>query len=323
MRTLPGAVLAIIALIMGVAVWVSAGDRVTFTAPATGNEIGVLVDGKRSGTDVKDEVHTCPSGSALELDNLEAGTSNEVVVFQRERMVTLQSAEWTSGTDELTVTQQAEQGVSVAIWFLKEFNSVAFNRAAAACGRMGQIWQDECMGLRISSIEFHKEALGTVDSFLDFDCSGEGCTQGEQLLADLLANGTPPVDGMLNIYYVDTVDWGAGPGAGTNGVWCGNNMIVMGRTARVDLMVHEVGHALELDHTDSMSGFSDTNVMWSVSNTRAYFTEGQTFRAHLDGTSVINSTYGLRATTAPIRTCGTYGGSSCPDLALRIWPDTP
>jgi hypothetical protein len=306
--------------VVAVAEWTAAGDRIDFSNPAATYEIGVIIDGARSGSDVNDEVETVAPGSDLTVTNLEAGTNNEIVVFQRERMVTVQSAPWTSGDDEITVSQSGEQGIAVAIWYLK----VAFNRSVAACARMAQIWHDECMGLKLSSVEFHQEAVGKIaDRLLSFDCSGPGCSEGADLLAALEAASAPPVDGMLNLYYVDTVNFGSGS-SGSNGVWCGNNTIVLGSTAKPDLMVHETGHAFALDHTDGRAGFSATNVMWSVSTTRAYFTEGQTFRAHLDEDSAINATYVLRGTSATTRTCGDFGGGSgCVDLGLRIWADAP
>ena len=67
--------------------------------------------------------------------------------------------------------------------------------------------------------------------------------------------------------------------------------------------------------------FDMTNVMHSASNTRAYLTEGQVFRAHLRSASAINAVFGLRA-GLPVRDCDrdtlTVG---CPAIAKRIFAD--
>ncbi len=56
-------------------------------------------------------------------------------------------------------------------------------------------------------------------------------------------------------------------------------------------------------------------------DTRAFITEGQLFRAHLNGNSALNGVYNARA-GEPTRTCGhNADNNDCPVLNTRIWAD--
>src|SRR5262249_36335870 len=152
--------------------------------------------------------------------------------------------------------------------------------AAAAALRMGTIWNAERVGLKVSGV-IVKTASTSSDtsslaSVLDFECKGPSDCKD---LDNLHKKVGDPEGGMLNIYYVTRVDYGSGLGYG-NGVWCGDNTVVVGSLAMPDLMVHEVGHAFGLYHIDGLGTayFDQTNVMYSSSSSRAYFAEGQTFR---------------------------------------------
>lgn len=122
---------------------------------------------------------------------------------------------------------------------------------------------------------------------------------------------------------MNTVDFGSGA-ATTNGVWCGGNLVAMGRNTSDHLFSHEIGHGFDLAHTNTLTAnFDTTNVMHNASNSRNYLTEGQTFRAILDPNSAVNATYNLR----PGQTTRNCGGTAqtatatCPAVQKRIWDD--
>jgi hypothetical protein len=77
-----------------------------------------------------------------------------------------------------------------------------------------------------------------------------------------------------------------------------------------------------LEHIDDLTtDFDVSNVMHSASWSRQYFTEGQTFRAHLRPNSAINSVYNSRAGLS-IRNCDRDTLTrECPPIRKRLWDD--
>ena len=125
-----------------------------------------------------------------------------------------------------------------------------------------------------------------------------------------------PVEYLLNIYWVDTVNGGTGSGWSNFGA-----QIAMGKNTGNELMSREIGRAFSLTHTDGNANFDVMNVMASASNTRQLMTEGQLFRAHLNPSSVLNILYQARPGELT-RACS-FGdsGSLCPVIQKRIWAD--
>ena len=125
--------------------------------------------------------------------------------------------------------------------------------------------------------------------------------------------------GRINIYIVDLVQGILGRGQACG---FGTDFVVVGSSAGAELLAHEIGHDFTLEHVDTLAAdFDQTNVMYSASDTRQYFTEGQLFRAHLAGLSTLNWLYNAR-TGQPTRTCAQLDSSdTCPPIAKRIWAD--
>lgn len=165
------------------------------------------------------------------------------------------------------------------------------------------------MGVRFSEFEI-VDATGDSDAsnYFDFTCANKTGIQND---IGKRAN-------RINIYYVDTVDGGTSRGQACS---IGSDFVAMGRTTGDELLSHELGHDFALQHIDTTSNFDQTNIMHSASNTRAFVTEGQVFRAHLRSDSAINSIYGARP-GKPTRDCAhTADSATCPRINKRIWAD--
>ncbi len=290
-------------------------DRVLFSNANASGEVGILLDGNDDGTVVNDQSYTAAAGDHVDPGEVEAAAHNEVVGYQQERPVALvENAGWTAGDDTVTVSFANEMGVGFRVWLLQGPLADREAQAIAACVKLDQIWRDERMGGQITSFQM-TDATGDADAaaFLDFTCAEE-----VDLRNDIGHDST-----RVNIYYVNRVDFGNGFSTG-NGVWCGDNTVVMGSSTSDHLSAHEVGHAFALDHVNNLTtNFNTTNVMHNASNDREYLTEGQTFRAHLEPSSVINTTYGLRP-GLPTRNCGNLSEAAtdeCPAVQKRIWAD--
>jgi hypothetical protein len=99
--------------------------------------------------------------------------------------------------------------------------------------------------------------------------------------------------GRLNIYWVNTVNGNTGTGVSNF-----DAQIAMGQQTGDELLVHEIGHALDLRHINTtapddfnppnvLAQFDNTNIMHNASNVRAFITEGQTVRMHWNPSSIV------------------------------------
>ena len=262
-------------------------DRISFSNGSSG-ENGLLVDGAKSGTHRNDDRFTGPAGSAIKPGSFtSSGQSNELIAYTNHRPPTLrENAPWSDGDDHLSLTFENKYRVPFVIWIVKGPFDTQRSRAISACVKTSQIWSDERQGIGFSRFDVN-DATGDPDasSFQAFTCS-KASNIKSQIGFDSSA---------FNVYYVDTVDFSTGPGTG-KGVWCGAAKIVaMGRNTSDHLFSHEIGHGFALGHVNSLTTFFDTtNVMHNASNNRNYLTEGQTFRAVINGGSAVNTTFGLR-----------------------------
>jgi hypothetical protein len=288
---------------------------VVFTNPNGSGEIGILLDGTVDGSAVNDQSHTTTADGHVDPGDVAGGGHDEVVGYQQERPVALvENAGWSGGEDTVTVPFGSEMGAGFRVWLLEPPFADRQAQAVAACVRLDQIWHDERMGAQINSFQVSDETSNPARTpFLDFTCA-----EAASLRSDIGHDA-----GRINVYYVDRVDFGNGFSTG-NGVWCGSNTVVMGSSASDHLAAHEVGHAFNLGHVNALTtSFDTTNVMHNASNDREFLTEGQTFRAQLEPSSVINTTYNLRPGLTT-RDCGDLDETAtdeCPAVQKRIWAD--
>lgn len=294
-------------------------------------EVGVLVDGTRDGLPVNDERYVKPDLGGffdalfpvIPLDNftLATGGSNEVIAFARRRPVTLvEDVDWTALNNDVDVTFDDEYAIPVYIWIVKgPFDSTRATAASHAV-TTSMIWTNERMGVVFGDVDIR-------DATQDPDAEGLlhmswPCVEDAALKTDI---GHEP--GALNIYYLETVQISEnGPHYTSAGVWCPEQIIAMGYQTTGGLLAHEIGHGFDLRHTNNPpldDYFDATNVMWRVSASRRYLSEGQTFRAIHDPSSALNNMYDVRA-GRPVRNCPhgiDENDLDCPPLQKRIWQD--
>ncbi len=287
-------------------------DKVrVFSAPLP-SEWGVIVDGTKGGAAVNDARYTDTDQTRTVGNFTSGGASNEeVTAFTNRRPLKLvENVNWTSDNDDVAnVTFSPEISVPVAVWIVQGPFDDQRDLAIDHCVTTSGIWQDERMGVRFSQFEII-DATGDPDAatYADFNC-----TMQAGIEADIGQRAN-----RINVYWVDTVDGGTGRGQACA---FGSDFVAMGSTANDELLVHEFGHNFDLRHIDGQATFDMTNIMHSASSTRAFITEGQLHRAHLNDNSALNTTYGARP-GEPTRTCAHNADTNdCPVLNTRIWAD--
>lgn len=291
-------------------------DRVRFSNKNSSGEVGILLDGNVDGANTNDKSYTTTAGGHVDPGDVTSGTSNEIISYQQERPVAvMESVGWSNGINDILAPFANEMGADFYVWLLEGPYADRRVQAIAACIKLDEIWHNERMGIQIAGFQINdKTADPDRTPFLDFRCGDDVVDMRNNI--GFNSNG-------VNIYYVDRVDFGSGY-ATSNGVWCGNNTVVMGRNASDHLAAHEIGHAFELDHVNALTtNFDVTNVMHNASSSREYLTEGQNFRAHLEPNSVINATYNLRPGLLT-RNCANLSQTAtntCPAIQKRIWAD--
>ncbi|MDW3192486.1 MAG: hypothetical protein R8G66_08975 [Cytophagales bacterium] len=295
-------------------------DRIEFPTQQIQGEIGLLVDGfvepgpaSLTGRGVNDrrEITAAPD---FELSgNFSDHTRNELIAFHSQYAPTLMTnVPWSEEQDIIPITLNERINLPVTFWVIAEPFDEMEQLIIDAINITNSIWASEKAGLRIDEIQINDmTSSADRDQFLNYTC-GNNFQLTERI-------GFDPTN--LNVYYVDAVDFGTGS-LTSNGVFCGNNIIGMGRSTTGGLLAHEFGHAMGLAHPDQFDrNFDNTNVMFSSSRSREYLTEGQTFRQLYSPSSYV-SISGLR-TIGDFRICSHQEESTggCPSIQKRIWSD--
>ena len=287
------------------------GDSVQ-VAGGDGSEDGVLVGGTASGSAHIYDRATGADGAAIGVGPYDA-SPGEVVAYTVGHAPTINTpVAWTASNDNIGFSFGPKYRVKFQNWIVQGPFATGQTRAINGCIRTSQIWRDERQGTSFSAFDItDATANAKAATYTAFTCA---LTAGMKTDIGFDANA-------VNVYWVNTVDFGSGPGTG-NGVWCGGNVVAMGSNVLDHLFSHEIGHAFSLQHVNTLTTFFDqTNVMHNASNFRAYLTEGQTFRAVVDGGSVVNTLAGRSGVT---RSCGnstSVTDPQCPAVQKRIWAD--
>jgi hypothetical protein len=290
-------------------------DRVTLVKVPLGEEWGLLISGTTASGPVNHRV-AVGTGTELELENFRTGPNaeDELIAVTRERALKLvEGVPWSDEEGDLV---EVEFGPAIEIpltlWIVKGPFDEAYDHVAEHLLTLVSLWQQERVGVRLKVDVEVVDATGNSKAgfFHDFDCSDR--QDLEQAIGSRVRR--------INVYRVDTVN---GSSFSAEACAFGSGFAALGRSTGSDLLVHEIGHGFGFEHPDGLDGFDGDNVMAAASSTREFLTEGQTFRAHVDPHSVINSLLGARA-GEPVRSCPHAAASaSCLPLATRIWPDAP
>lgn len=243
-----------------------------------------------------------------------AGTG-EAVGFSQYRPAALQSTFWLTWFGNQTVDLNLRNQISVPItfWIL----STPFNTNSARADNfwfaMQTTFWPERVGLLFTPTTTRDATTNAnAATYRAFTCGASNVNM-TNMQRDIGADA-----GRINVYIVDSVD-----GSTARGQACviGGSFVAIAATAGTDLLSHEIGHDLGLNHIDGLPSFDQTNVMHSASNTRQFLTEGQLFRAHLQPGSAINAVYNVRPGQIT-RACPDGTDSrTCPPLVKRLWAD--
>ncbi len=131
-----------------------------------------------------------------------------------------------------------------------------------------QIYPDERTGLDLNAVEIvDATANPKAAAWYAFTC-GTANASVAAIQADI---GARP--GRSNVYLVGLVDGVTSRG---NACTIGGSFVAIAAGSGAELLAHEFGHDFGLEHVDDLTtDFDVSNVMHSASNTRRYFTEGQ------------------------------------------------
>ena len=285
-------------------------DTVTVSG-GDGSEDGVLSTGTMAGSLLVDDRSTAPDGSTISVGPYDAPPGKVIAYTVGHAPTERTPVAWSPAGDAVNFSYDPKYRVRFHIWVVQGPFADGQRKAINACIRTSQIWKDERQGTSFSAFDFtDATANPKAGNYTAFTCG-----KASSIKTDI---GFDP--NAVNVYWVNTVDFGSGAFT-SNGVWCGGNVLGMGWNVLDHLFSHEVGHAFSLEHVNALTSFFDTtNVMHNASNFRAFLTEGQTFRAVANNGSVVNS---LGGRSGPVANCGnsTTADATCPAVQKRIWAD--
>lgn len=259
------------------------------------------------------------SGFTTATDMVNVGPrsgSGEVIAFGVDRPVAVQPAAWsTSLADQLvTVPFSGLIEMPITIWVVAGPFATTSNTAITLWQTAQTLFTAERVGVRMSALEIvDATANPSAAAWSAFAC-GDNDVNVAALQG---AIGARP--NRINVYLVGLVD---GSTARGNACIVGGGFVAIAAGSGAELLAHELGHDLALEHIDDLTAdFNTANIMHSASNVRQYLTEGQVFRAHLRSNSALNQVYAARA-GKPVRDCDRDTLTlTCPPIKKRLWAD--
>lgn len=287
-------------------------DTIIIGNASIGNATGLLVDGNNDpGNQVNDSTFISLTGKASVGSFNPSAFSNEIIAFNVDRPVAVSTnVPWTTGNDNISVNFSNKIMIPITIWIVNGNFSTQKAKAIAAVNTAAAIWSAERMGVGFSSVTYIDATKNKKSrNYNSFTCSLQAGLQSDIGM----------VAGQVNVYYVGTVDGGSDRGQSCA---IGSSFIALAANSLSDLLCHELGHGFGLTHIDDLTTYFDaTNVMYSASSVRQFFTEGQLFRAHTITNSTLNALYHARPGQVT-RLCARDDSSlTCPTIHKRIWAD--
>jgi len=278
-----------------------------------GTECGILVDGK--GDEILREKPMRSDHPVFGVKLSSRTDLDSVVAFAHGRSPAFALAHWTNGVDLVLLWCPPPTALTITAWIVGSDGAAEVEtRVGAAVADANALFASERVGVVLLLKAVHV-VTAPASEFEDFN-----------LVVSKKAHDDLGCDAAhFNVYIAKKV-----LGVSGGGMWDETvpDVIALGREFSRYLLAHEVGHALDLHHPDSASGYREgfdaTNLMASNSADRYYVAEGQTFRAHFCSKSHIHSSWRFHDEAAYINrwtagendTLGDY-----PPARWRIWPD--
>lgn len=299
-----------------------APDRINFEN-TSGNEIGVLLDGRDSLGTFNDRViftQVVP-GIDIETDIIGDQLGGEIAAFTRNRMPSINyPVTFQEGTDVELVHFENEVFLNFTVWIISvDLINTVSNRMSETLDALlwaDQYWQQERLGLRLGAVRF-VDVTNSASAATNMDYGGPLDTDYFDRVSTFI--GYDP--GRINIYLIRQVN-----GSRTLGFApVDGDQIVMGMyTGAPDILMHQISHCFSLVHVDNVAGFNSSNVAHaggSPFSNRKYFSEGQTYRVHASPGSAVNDTYNVRPGAYQYDCPDNVSSPRCPAISQRIWLD--
>jgi hypothetical protein len=250
--------------------------------------------------------------------NVDVGPRNgagEVIAFSEKRAVALLPVTWSSATGNqiVDVPLLAQLNTPITIWVVAGPFVTTQQTALTLWSTAQQMYWAERMGTALPLEVVDATTNPKAGTWNAFTC-GTANASVNAIQADIGVRA-----GRINVYLVNLVDGSTSRG---NACSIGGPFVAIAAGSTADLLAHELGHDYALEHIDDLPlAFDVTNVMHPASSTRAFVTEGQSFRAHTLPASAINAVYALRPGQVT-RTCDRDTLTlTCPAIARRLWAD--
>lgn len=268
-------------------------DRVNVLNNGTNANAAILLDGRRTGGCVNDEIFRGPASVPVNSVLAPNACNNETFVFARDSTALfLPAPAWTNPDGDLIPAPLA--ALLQAPVTVRTLVANTLPRANADVANANLLYNTNHAGVALQTNPAPQDLSGNVQAVnLVGAVSANMCTNA---WLTALTGSAFFTAGRLNVYYVN--------GAFT-GLTCvaNTNVIVVGTTANNQTLAHEFGHSFSIDHTNGLPGFPLTNVMMGGGAGRTHFSEGQDFRVNFNTNSSLR-TNGVR---------GGAGGRNCPD----------
>jgi hypothetical protein len=311
-------------------------DHVSLSSP--GAQSGLLINGLVGGSQWSH--HSVMPSAANPIDlgfNVTSSTDpngNTIVAFTDGHPPTLQqSVNWTAQSDTIAVPFRASSDISIKVWIVSGTRSKP--KVEDDIDHAARMWSSERLGYRLVNggiSDVRNVVVGRPRILAKDQFKTANCLTLAKIIAQLVPTGD--LGHNIGVFYVDAVD-SDDPGYTVNGLTCARDgLIIIAGSAQKDVLAHELGHSLSLQHTcqpygadctapvTALPGFNRENVMVQyVSGVlRKYLSEGQTFRANFDADSSLHLIYGVPG--SGVLTCASRAETlACPALEKRLWDD--
>ena len=262
----------------------TSNDEIHLTSVAGSDSATLVLKGRRAGCFKDEMAQGWPK--VLVRNLLSTGRCrSEVCAFAKNNAMTLKTvSEWSDAPgDVVPVAMQARYVVPLNIFIMSgdvvsHSPVVRQNEARMNVLRASQFYDDNQCGIEFS-IGVLKDA--TSGNF-DWELLREGCTENVEKFK---AVDEQTASKGVNVFYTDG-------SSDTLGEMCRDGtsaVIVISKYSDNEVLAHELGHALSLEHTNSVPGMPLADLMRISPSSPDTLTIGQCYRMNVDSMSVLNT----------------------------------